>query len=81
MRTILNIDDSILKELVAIREKEGRSMGAIVSELLADALARRHSSPARPRFNWTLRDMKSLIAISDKEALYTALDASCCAGE
>ncbi len=41
MRTTVDIDDPILREVKAIHEKEGRSMGAVVSELLADALARR----------------------------------------
>jgi len=75
MRTTLDIDAPILKEVKALHEKEGRSMGAVVSELLAEALARRRTSRARPPFRWTSRDMKSLVDISDKEALYAALDA------
>jgi hypothetical protein len=76
MRTTLDIDDPILKEVRSLHEKEGRSMGAIVSELLAEALGRRHSSGARPSFRWTCRDMKALVDISDKEAVHAALDAS-----
>ena len=49
MRTTLDIDDHILREVKAIRESEGRSMGAVVSELLADALARRRMPCARGR--------------------------------
>jgi hypothetical protein len=30
MRTTLDIDDPILREVKAIHEKEGRSMGAVV---------------------------------------------------
>lgn len=75
MRTTIDIDDPILREVKALHEKEGRSMGAVVSELLAEALARRHSSRARPPFRWTSRDMKSLLDLSDKEAVYAALDA------
>ena len=41
MRTTVDIDDPLLREVKAIQEKEGRSMGAVVSELLAEALARR----------------------------------------
>jgi hypothetical protein len=48
MRTTLDIDDPILREVKAIHEKEGRSMGAVVSELLADALGRRRGSGTRP---------------------------------
>jgi hypothetical protein len=75
MRTTLDIDDSILREVKAIHEREGRSMGAVVSELLAEALARRLRSRARPSFRWTSRPMKSLVDLTDKETVYAALDA------
>jgi hypothetical protein len=75
MRTTLDIDDPILREVKALHEREGRSMGAVVSELLAEALTRRRSSRARPSFRWTSRDMKVLLDLSDKEAVYAALDA------
>jgi hypothetical protein len=75
MRTTLDIDDPILREVKALQEKEGRSVGAIVSELLAEALARRRSSRARPPFRWTSRPMKALVDLTDKEAVYAALDA------
>jgi hypothetical protein len=52
MRTTLDIDDPILREVKAIHEREGRSIGAVVSELLAEALARRRPSRARPSFRW-----------------------------
>ena len=75
MRTTLDIDAPILREVKALHEREGRSMGAIVSELLAEALAGRLLSPAAPAFRWTSRDMKPLIDLADKEAVYAALDA------
>jgi hypothetical protein len=74
MRTTLDIDDPILKEVKAIHERERRSMGSVVSELLAEALARRPSR-VRPSFRWTSRPMKSLVDLTDKEAVYAALDA------
>jgi hypothetical protein len=74
MRTTLDIDGPILREVKVLHEREGRSMGAVVSELLAEALARRRSARARPSFRWTSRDMTSLIDLSDKEAIYAALD-------
>ena len=49
MRTTLDIDGPILREVKAIHEREGRSMGAVVSELLAEALAWRRPLRARPR--------------------------------
>jgi hypothetical protein len=75
MRTTLDIDDPILREVKAIHEKEGRSMGAVVSALLADALARRRTARARPAFRWVSHPMKAQIDLADKDAMYSALDA------
>jgi hypothetical protein len=74
MRTTLDIDDPILREVKAIHEREGRSIGTIVSELLAEALARRRPSRARPSFCWSSRPMKALVDLTDKETVYAALD-------
>jgi len=75
MRTTLDIDDPILREVKAIHQKEGRSMGAVVSELLADALARRRAPRARPAFRWVSRPMKALVDLADKDVVYGVLDA------
>lgn len=75
MRTTVDIADPILREVKSIHKREGRSMGAVVSELLADALARRRaSSRARPAFRWTSRPMKARVNLADKDAVYAALD-------
>src|SRR5262249_46766327 len=74
MRTTLDIDDPILREVKAIHEREGRSMGAIVSELLAEALVRRRPARARASLRWISRPMKPLIALTEKEAVHAALD-------
>jgi hypothetical protein len=74
MRTTVDIDDPILREVRAIHEREGRSMGAVVSELLADALARRRALRRRPAFHWTSRTMKALVDLADKDAVYAALE-------
>jgi hypothetical protein len=75
MRTTLDIDDPILREVKAIHQKEGRSMGAVVSELLADALARRRTPRARPAFRWVSRPMNARVDLADKDAVYAVLDA------
>jgi len=74
MRTTLDIDEPILREVKVLHEKEGRSIGAIVSELLAEALAGRRRSRTRAAFRWTSRPMRSLLDLADKEAVYAALD-------
>lgn len=75
MRTTVDIDDPILREVKAIQEKENRSMSAVVSELLADALARRRSTRGRTPFRWTSRPMAARVDLDDKDAVYAALDA------
>lgn len=75
MRTTIDIDDPILKELKKLGEKEGKSLGRMISDLLAQALQRRKTSgrqPAQPR--WLSRDMSARINLDDKEALYAVLD-------
>jgi len=75
MRTTLDIDDPILREVKAIHEKEGRPMGAVVSELLADALTRRRVSRPRHTFRWVSRPMNAVVDLADKDAVYAVLDA------
>ena len=74
MRTTVDIDDPILREVKAIHRREGRSMGTVISELLADALARRRAAPPSSAFRWSARSMKALVDLSDKDALHAALD-------
>jgi hypothetical protein len=39
MRITIDIADPILRKVKAIQKREGRSLGAVISELLADASA------------------------------------------
>ncbi len=73
-RTTLDIDGPLLKEVRALQEKEGRSMGKIVSELLAEALARRNGPGETPRLAWISRPMRARVDLADQEALYAVLD-------
>lgn len=74
-RTTLDIDAPILRELKRLRDREGKSLGQIASELLADALARRRQArePARP-FAWTSQPMEARIDLEDRAAIWAALD-------
>ena len=49
-------------------------LGKIVSQLLAEALARRKTAPELPKLQWVSRPMHALVALSDKEAMYGVLD-------
>ena len=52
-RTTLNIDTPLLQELKMLQKREGKSLGRIVSELLAEALSN-HGRKKRTRqvFRW-----------------------------
>ncbi len=70
----MDIANRILREVKAIHEKEGRAMGVIVSELLADVLARRRPSRARPSFRWTTGSMRARVDLADKDSVDAVLD-------
>ena len=73
MRTTIDIDDSILKQLKDIQARDGRSRGRLVSDLLAQALAAEVKEGAPPQpFSWISSPGPLLIDICDKEALYGA---------
>lgn len=74
MRTTIDIDAPILREVKALQKKQGRSMGRIVTDLLADALARRKGPAPTEEFRWVSRRMRALLDVADKEAVYRALD-------
>ena len=76
MRTTVDIDDPILKELKALQTKQGKSLGRLVSDLLARALHQEHRT-ARQKLEqptWICRGMGARIDLGDKEALYAALE-------
>jgi hypothetical protein len=76
MRTTLDIDDPVLRELKRRQQAEGKSLGKLASELLARALAEPRPETAGARFAWISRDMGARVDLADKEALYAAMDAS-----
>ena len=74
-RTTVDIEAPLLKEIKRLQREEGLSMGKVVSRLLADALAQRRSAaPAKKRFRWVSHDMKPLVDLADKEAVYAVFD-------
>ena len=74
MRTTLDIDGPILREVKAIHERDGRSMGAVVSDLLADALSRRKARRAPAQWRWTTQSMKPRVDLADKDRVFALLD-------
>ena len=71
-RTTLDLDDGVLRELKERRRREGKPLGVIASELLAEAMA--VERPRRPDFVWTSQPMGARVDLEDKDALWAVLD-------
>lgn len=76
MRTTLDIEKPVLDGLKRLQKQEKASLGALASRLLADALRRRDETggSAQKPLAWISIDMEAKVDLSDKEALYRALD-------
>ena len=74
-RTTIDIDAPILQDLKRRQKREGKSLGRLVSDLLAQALHHSKVGQAGPSsFRWISRSMRAQVDLADKEAVYEALD-------
>jgi hypothetical protein len=73
-RTTVDIDAPILREIKALQKKQRRSLGQIISQLLAEALSGRKRGQETSQLKWVSRPMRALVDLSDKEALHAILD-------
>ena len=75
MRTTVDIDDPILKDLKKIQQEKGKSLGRLISDLLAQAMGERKSSKASAKpARWISKAMGARINLSDHDALYSAME-------
>ena len=75
MRTTIDIDDPILKEVKRLQRRAGKSLGRVVSDLLAQSLADRRSPGERDvEFRWIAKPMGARVDLGDKHALLDAMD-------
>lgn len=74
MRTTLDIDDPVLRQLRRRQKGSGKTLGQLASELLAQALAEAPQAKGAAELPWTSRAMGALLDVADKDALYRALD-------
>ncbi len=74
MRTTLDIEAAVLKDLREVQRREGGTLGELVSRLLAEALARRPKKAVTPAFAWTAKPLGALVDIADKDVVYSILD-------
>jgi hypothetical protein len=72
MRTTVDLDHDVLRALKQRQREEGKTLGQLVSELLAQALA------AKPRpavdISWTTCDLRPRVDLDDKDAVWAVLD-------
>jgi hypothetical protein len=73
-RTTVDIDAAVLRELKRRQRREGKTLGRLVSELLAAALAR--TDDMQRELGWRTSRMEARVDLEDKEALRRALDES-----
>jgi hypothetical protein len=73
-RTTLDIEDGVLRELKARRQREGRPLGVIASELLAQALHTPPGPATGEPLVWVSRPMAPKVDLEDRDALWAALD-------
>ncbi len=75
MRTTIDIDDPILKEVKRLQRRTGHSLGRLISDLLARSLAEaKQAEAAAPAFRWTSAAMGARVDLRDKDALYDAME-------
>ncbi|MGH2655918.1 MAG: antitoxin [Actinomycetota bacterium] len=71
-RTTIDIDAGVLRELKRRQRREGKSLGQLVSELLAASL-RQRQKPA-DGLRWNAKPMGARLDLEDKEAVRRALE-------
>jgi len=74
MRTTLDIEAPVLKELKRLQKRTGQSLSRLASDLLARALATREAAGETRPLSWTAQDLGARLDIDDKEALQQALE-------
>ncbi len=71
----MDIDDPILEEVKRFRDQEGKSLGRVITDLLAWAIADLNKQEDQDsEFEWTARSLGARIQLEDKDVLYRVLD-------
>jgi hypothetical protein len=76
MRTTVDIDEPLMRDLKQLQKETHQPLGRLISSLIAQALAQRRvgdlASPEELR--WISQPMHSRVDLEDKEALWRELD-------
>lgn len=74
MRITIDVDDPIFLKLKELQRRDGRSLGRLVSDLLAQTLSTEAVRPAAPRcFVWIAKPLGPRIDLEDKDAIRNAM--------
>ncbi len=73
-RTTLDLDATVLRELKRRQQKDNKTLGQLVSELLARALAAEAAAEPPPPLQWTSQPLGLKVDLEDKEAVSKILD-------
>lgn len=71
-RTTIDLDPVVLGQLKTRQRREGKTLGQLVSELLAKELGE-HDTRDTPPLRWVATDLEPMVDLDDKEALARAL--------
>lgn len=72
VRTTLNLDDTVLRELKRLGKERDMPIGEVASQLLARALAEEQRQPIE--FHWTAERLEARVDLEDREAVQAVLD-------
>lgn len=72
-RTTVDIDAAVLRRLKERKQREGTTLGELVSRLLAQAL-REGEVDRTPSLEWRSQPMRARVDLEDKEAVRRAAD-------
>ena len=74
MRTTIDLDPTVLRELKRRARQEGKSLGRIASEVLSAALERDVPPAPPPLLAWASRPMGARVDVDDAEAVRRAME-------
>lgn len=74
-RTTVDIDAQVLRDLKDRQTREGKTLGELISELLAASLRPEPEAPVAP-FIWHTAKMRARVDLADKDAVFRALEDS-----
>jgi len=70
-RTTVDIDASVLRELKKRRAREHKTLGQLVSELLAIALASDDADRRATPFRWVTKDLEPRVDLDDRDVVWS----------